>query len=652
MHPYCFDSIIDNIRTQLAKSPPPTAVHIASNHTAVETSRLLQTLYKRPVRAKQPSASKLRQGTVDMIADLAYDEVHEAAAKIVNYTLALKADGYLILAVKSQAGLQRLGSRQAESPTMHQLDTQLRAAGLAPVFREYVGKFSTHNSLAGSRGRLASWIETTLNKFGRRLPSSQLYSPVILFIYQNRPASGPYVSRLSFRHRAARVRERTVYKIRNHKINDYIVATELGLKAFARFVRNISFISRYRLQQEMINPIELRPKSSGKLRVAIAMTWLEMGGVERVVLNIIKDLDRSKYEIVILTTHFSRNPWHAKFEEYSDEIVHIPQLLGEEYMERYESIYLREYLAKQKIDVLLITNSMAAYKALPGLKRRLPNSRVYDLLHTHGTPADNDAYLRISMPYIRHITKRVVINEYLKIYYCDKYPVDPNDILVIYNGIDQTARKKPVNTERGREIIQKQAGERAIVYLGRLEVDKSPMRLVHIAAGLKKAAADNPAARNAYIAVCGDGILRHDMEKEAERLNVLGNQIRFCGYVEATNDAVAAADFTILTSDSEGIPMSMLESLQFGTPAIGPSVGGIPEIIDNKISGFLVAIKQLPDEKAKINAFCRACSEALAISQDKYCAMQAAGKQRVIERFGHMASDYMQLFDGKLDNPQ
>jgi colanic acid/amylovoran biosynthesis glycosyltransferase len=52
------------------------------------------------------------------------------------------------------------------------------------------------------------------------------------------------------------------------------------------------------------------------------------------------------------------------------------------------------------------------------------------------------------------------------------------------------------------------------------------------------------------------------------------------------------------TSDYEGLPVSFMEALSFGIPIIAPKVGGIPEIVEHKINGVLIAQRPTPEQVA------------------------------------------------------
>ncbi len=58
--------------------------------------------------------------------------------------------------------------------------------------------------------------------------------------------------------------------------------------------------------------------------------------------------------------------------------------------------------------------------------------------------------------------------------------------------------------------------------------------------------------------------------------------------VRQIEDYLQAADIGLFTSESESFCLSILEAMCFACPSIASQVGGIPEVIENKITGLLV----------------------------------------------------------------
>lgn len=89
--------------------------------------------------------------------------------------------------------------------------------------------------------------------------------------------------------------------------------------------------------------------------------------------------------------------------------------------------------------------------------------------------------------------------------------------------------------------------------------------------------------------IVGDGKSREDLLAEHTRLR-LGTTVEFVGAAEQT--AVLAwwqrASAAVLTSEREGMPVSLMEAAACGVPAVATAVGGVPELVDDGVSGLLV----------------------------------------------------------------
>jgi len=69
----------------------------------------------------------------------------------------------------------------------------------------------------------------------------------------------------------------------------------------------------------------------------------------------------------------------------------------------------------------------------------------------------------------------------------------------------------------------------------------------------------------------------------------LANLVSLPGHIGDVSDALRAHDIFVLPSESEGLPLAMLEAMGCGLPVVVTRVGGIPEVVDDGITGFLVA---------------------------------------------------------------
>jgi glycosyltransferase involved in cell wall biosynthesis len=90
-----------------------------------------------------------------------------------------------------------------------------------------------------------------------------------------------------------------------------------------------------------------------------------------------------------------------------------------------------------------------------------------------------------------------------------------------------------------------------------------------------------------FYTIIGDGELRGALEEQVA-LRGLREQVHFAGYVADARTYLPAFDIFLLPSKKEGLPYALLEAGNVGLPCIASEVGGIPEVIANHESGFLI----------------------------------------------------------------
>ncbi len=172
----------------------------------------------------------------------------------------------------------------------------------------------------------------------------------------------------------------------------------------------------------------------------------------------------------------------------------------------------------------------------------------------------------------------------------------------------------PALYDRPRAAVQN--GGLHLVFVGRLAPVKGLRVLIEAIGAL-----DDPAVR---LTIVGDGSERAALEAMAVPL---GDRIRFTGY--QSQDEVAAilatANAFVLPSFAEGVPVVLMEALAAGLPVIATRITGVPELVEDGVSGFLVPPG---DPQALTGAIA-----ALAARPDGGRAMGAAGRDVVRAEF-------------------
>jgi glycosyltransferase involved in cell wall biosynthesis len=114
--------------------------------------------------------------------------------------------------------------------------------------------------------------------------------------------------------------------------------------------------------------------------------------------------------------------------------------------------------------------------------------------------------------------------------------------------------------------------------------------------------------------------------KEFITINKLSEIVEYEGWVsgDLKNKLFQAADVYILPSYNEGLPISILEAMTYGLPVISTNVGGIPEIITNKVNGCVIE----PGDKAAIYSSLR-----LFIDTPSLCKEYGVNTLKVVEPY-------------------
>lgn len=92
---------------------------------------------------------------------------------------------------------------------------------------------------------------------------------------------------------------------------------------------------------------------------------------------------------------------------------------------------------------------------------------------------------------------------------------------------------------------------------------------------------------NMRLVVVGGGPLRSDLERQAQDLGIR-KSVLFLGERNDVASLLAASDLFVLSSVSEGMPISILEAMALSKPVVATSVGGIPELVVEGKTGLLV----------------------------------------------------------------
>jgi len=219
-----------------------------------------------------------------------------------------------------------------------------------------------------------------------------------------------------------------------------------------------------------------------------------------------------------------------------------------------------------------------------------------------------------------------------------KAGVEDNAVTDITNGV-HVERFKPASTELKACLKMKLGlcGEKYFVYTGRLTKGKGLEYLLRV---WKRIICEFDEIRLILVGSAhGYSLSCEDELKAFVKDNNLESTVNFTGNVSNVEEYLQIADFFIFPSESEGLGLSLIEALGCGLPCIATSVGGIMDIIEDKVNGLLVPY-------GDNDKLFQAMKEVLT-DPEKADRLGREGRKTVLKRFNidHITEKYLSLFD-------
>lgn len=200
----------------------------------------------------------------------------------------------------------------------------------------------------------------------------------------------------------------------------------------------------------------------------------------------------------------------------------------------------------------------------------------------------------------------IVLSEEWRDYFAENV-CDQKNIIVVHNGVNVPT--KPCSPCSHQDIL----------FLGRLDARKSPDVLLRAS---REVLARFP---NVKIIFGGDGEVEKN-KKLAEELGIARN-CEFHGWVSGLDREAlfARAGVYCLPSKNEGLPMSVLEAMARGIPTVATAVGGVPQVIEDGKSGFLIDVDDVDGLAVKLLI--------LLDSQQSRASIGSAGREKIKQEF-------------------
>ncbi|MCM8772865.1 MAG: glycosyltransferase [Candidatus Omnitrophica bacterium] len=324
---------------------------------------------------------------------------------------------------------------------------------------------------------------------------------------------------------------------------------------------------------------------SKKIKICFVIGTLQIGGAEKQLYLLIKNLDKKIFETVLISLRSGR------MKEDFKKITKLYILEKKYKFDLFILFRLIKILKREKPNILhtfMFTSNF--WGRIAGIICKIPviiaSERSLDLWKKW--------YHLFIDKILLKFTKKIVCNsEEVKNIYLKRLNASIEKVDVIYNGIEIEKYEKD---EIEFDDLKKEFGienEKIVLTGGRLSFEKNLETFLYVSKRVKEE------FEEVKFLIVGEGPERGKLERLIQNLG-LEKDIIFTGFRQDLPKLIKISDIIVLISLWEGMPNLILEGMACKKPVICSEYGGGKEIIDDGINGFLVKPKDIEDISKKI----------------------------------------------------
>jgi N-acetyl-alpha-D-glucosaminyl L-malate synthase BshA len=273
-----------------------------------------------------------------------------------------------------------------------------------------------------------------------------------------------------------------------------------------------------------------------------------------------------------------------------------------------------EVALREKLDVLHVHYAIPHATTAWIAKQMLGSlHRIKVITTLHGTDitlvGQEESFHAITKFSIEQSDAVTAVSEFLKEETLRTFGCSGCRISVIPNFVKQSEYNPPES--RDHDGIAP-PGHKLLIHISNFREVKRVKDVIRIFARLRRTIP-------ATLLMVGDGPDRADAERESRELAVDGD-IRFLGRIDTVAPLLQQSDLFLLPSQSESFGLAALEAMACGVPVVGSRVGGLPELIQDGVSGIL-------EPPGSVEAMARRAAELLR-DPARHRSMMAAATER------------------------
>ena len=291
------------------------------------------------------------------------------------------------------------------------------------------------------------------------------------------------------------------------------------------------------------------------IRVLHVVTYMGRGGLETMIMNYYRNIDRSKVQFDFLTHREERWDYDDEIEKLGGKIYRLPRLnpFSTSYLKALDGFF------KEHKEYKIVHCHQDCLSGIP-LKYAKKNGVPFTIAHSHNANQDkNLKYL------IKLIAKKNICKYSDHLFACGKeageWMFKTSDFEILNNAID--TKRYIYNEEKSLEMKEKLGvtDKFVIGHVGRFRPQKNHSFIIDI---FKEVCEKEP---NSILLLVGDGPLENDIKKKVNSLE-LEDKVKFLGARDNVNDLMQAMDVFVLPSLYEGFGIVLIEAQASGLECV------------------------------------------------------------------------------------
>ncbi len=324
---------------------------------------------------------------------------------------------------------------------------------------------------------------------------------------------------------------------------------------------------------------------SRKYNIVYVIDGLGMGGAERLMVPLLRNLNRQFFEPRVCVLQVKDGNPAAN----DIRALGVPvDLISVERLRDITAIYrIRKYLKAVKADLvhtqLEFANSLGSFASkLLGL----PSVCTIHTMPSQDMKVKSKIHQEIEALSLRFFCDRIIaVSEEARLFYIEISNASPQKVITIYNGIDLT---NFINIDRyeARLEVRKELG---------IPLDANLLTTVAVLRHLKgiqfmirALSAVLEATPNTYYLIVGGGVHHDALADEADKDRVKEHVV-FAGPRNDIPRLLAASDVFVLPTLTDALPTVLAEAMAARLPIVASAVGGVPEMVTDGRNGYLVS---------------------------------------------------------------